>query len=129
MQTVIKNVYSEKVKASRARLKVAYRASTRGKAERSIQSKKYYATIHGRLHRIWNNMNQRCAHAAGYELIENKFVSAEDLITYVTNELNIDPRTLDCHRIDNVGNYEPGNIEFLTQEEHTLAHRALKGVD
>ena len=41
------------------------------------------------------------------------------------NILQIDPRGLKVHRIDNNRHYEPGNIEFLTQKEHNLRHRAL----
>ncbi len=85
---------------------------------------KYRATVDGCLHTIYGGMTSRCKHGKTYvdKGIENLFESPADLIDYVTNELKVDPRGLDCHRPDNDGHYERGNIEFLTKEEHFRKH-------
>lgn len=60
------------------------------------------------------------------KMIFNLFVSPEEFIQYVVNELKVDPRGRACHRIDDSGHYEKGNIEFLTAQEHAAAHVKLR---
>ncbi len=92
------------------------------------KDKNYYSTLHGYIRNLFRNMNQRCGTNKAYidRGIRNKFASPEYLIDYVINVLQIDPRGLDCHRIDPDGDYEPGNIEFLTEAQHYQVHRELK---
>lgn len=62
------------------------------------------------------------------KMIFNLFVSPEELIEYVMDKLKVDPRGLHCHRIDNSGHYEKGNIEFLTRVEHDKVHVELRKI-
>ncbi len=91
--------------------------------------KRYFNTIKGRLRRIYGSMKNRCNNLKhdhyknyGGRGIELKF-TIDEFIDYVVNDLQIDPRGLEIHRIDNDGHYEKGNIEFLTSKKHGLKHR------
>lgn len=79
------------------------------------------------LQSLYAGMNYRCSSIGWYidKGIDNRFLSTEHLTSYVLDTLCIDPRGLHCHRINNDWDYEPDNIEFLTQEEHAMVHRVL----
>lgn len=100
--------------------------------EALAKAKKRHTTIEGYLHNLYHNVNYRCAGKGESNRtyiekgVKNKFESAEHLISYVVEILKVDPRGLDCHRIDNDGNYEPGNIEFIDHDEHMKLHREKK---
>lgn len=49
--------------------------------------------------------------------IECRFTS-DEFVDYVVNVLKVDPRGLECDRIDNDGHYEKGNIQFITHKEN-----------
>ncbi len=112
----------EKIK----RRKKEYREANPEKTKRYC--KDYKETVSGNLHAKFSAMTFRCEHQKSYVNmgIKNEFESAEQLIDYVVNILQVDPRGKHCHRIDNAGHYEPGNIEFLTRAEHSEAHLRLK---
>ncbi len=57
---------------------------------------------------------------------KNLFESSDAFINYVVDVMQIDPRGLEIHRIDNGGHYEPGNIEFLTKLEHVNVHVEMR---
>ncbi len=97
------------------------------KIERSALNKRYFATVDGYLRQAYHGMTRRCSEQQSYieKEIKNKFNSPEHLISYVVEVLKVDPRGLDCHRIDNNGHYEKGNIEFLTRDGHLEAHRII----
>jgi len=63
--------------------------------------------------------------AKGKEYDKRYRQSADDFRDYVINELKVDPRGLQIHRIDNDGHYERGNIVFVTREEHKEIHMKL----
>ncbi len=44
---------------------------------------------------------------------------------YVTGVLGVDPRGLQCDRIDNEGHYERGNIRFVTAKENSHSRRNI----
>lgn len=87
-------------------------------------NKKRNLTINGRLHNLHSAMTFRCNTRQLYidKGIQNKFESPKHLIDYVVNILQVDPRGLDCHRIDDNGSYEKGNIEFLGHSAHRKLH-------
>ena len=119
----MKKYYLEHQEELKARNK-KYEVKRRGrKKEYNIE---YYKTIQGYLRNVYKNMKYRCGFSNGcYLNIENKFISADEFVDYVINELQVDPRGLDIHRIDNDGNYGPGNIEFLTEFQHQEKHRII----
>ena len=108
-----------KSKAGKARVN-AYDSAHR--EERNEARRSYHGTVKGYVQCLYDNMARRCDNSKFYADIECKFTSSIELLSYVVNILQVDPRGLDCHRIDNNGHYEKGNIEFLTEEEHKRHH-------
>ena len=111
----------------------AYQCTNVGKADQKERCKKYRKTIPGYLHTLYGHMKQRCTNPKchnyrnyGGRGIECKFEASDAFIAYVVDVLQVDPRGKQCHRIDSDGNYDLGNIEFLTAEEHVEKHRKLK---
>lgn len=103
-----------------------YRQTDKGRQNDRKKSKKYYNTINGYLRHIFNCIKQRCDNPIKqnkcYNKVKNLFISSDEFVNYVINELQIDPRGLQIHRIDNNGHYKPGNIEFLTLKKHKEIH-------
>ena len=103
--------------------KCIYRANRTKKAiiYRAIADKRYRSTVRGHLFQVFANMRKRCYdisnhryHRYGGRGIKIRFVSVNEFVDYVINELQVDPRGLTIDRIDNDGDYEPGNIRFTT---------------
>ncbi len=93
-------------------------------------NKARYNSLEGFVRHVYHNIAGRCKHRKLYidRGIECKFTSSDNLIDYVINELQIDPRGLECHRIDDNGHYEKGNIIFLTNEDHKKIHVELRSL-
>lgn len=128
---------SEKGKQIIAQRDKEYRQSDRGKQVLKEGQAKYHRGIKGFLHRLFNNINQRCNNpgATGYRYwggrgIRCLFKSFDEFFYYVTIDLGYDSveklKGLHIHRIENNGHYEPDNIEFLTSKEHKARHRREK---
>lgn len=99
--------------------------SEQGKIVSRRKEAAYRNSIHGNLMTRFNTITFRCQNRAYYldRGTENRFESATAFTDHVLSVMKIeDPRELHCHRIDNEGHYEPGNIEFLTAEEHANIH-------
>lgn len=86
---------------------------------------KYHKTIEGFLSRLWHRIGDRCNNPRniGYQNyggrgIRVKFASLNDFRDYIINELKVDPRGLTIDRINNDGNYERGNIRFVSKAEN-----------
>jgi len=95
------------------------------KIEKAQNSKKYRSTLKGCLRERFNRMKERCTNPRhprykdyGNRGIKVVFKNADAFINYVINELQLDPRGLQTDRINNEGNYEPGNIRFVTAKEN-----------
>ena len=93
----------------------------------------HHSTINRYLRHLFNNMKQRCCNLKrkdyeryGGRGIKVIFQSANEFIEYVVNVLQIDPRDLQIDRINNDGNYEKGNIRFVTAKENMQNQRRSK---
>ena len=102
-----------------------YWASEKGKAANRRNYQKRNATIEGHLGYVYHDIVKRCTKSGdkdycryGGRGIQCLFSSRQEFIDYVINDLQIDPRGLDCDRIDNDGDYERGNIRFVTHQEN-----------
>jgi len=97
--------------------------------KRRVYRKKYRKSIRGKVSEVYNSIMQRCNNSKhkkyeyyGGRGIRCLFKSGNEFADYVIDELKIDPRGLQIHRIDNDGHYERGNIVFVTREEHRKLH-------
>lgn len=90
-------------------------------------NQRYNKTLNGRLHRIYHTINSRCNNPKnaiykyyGGRGIKNLFTSVDDFINYVMYSLKITKFSqidgLEIDRINNNGNYERGNIRFVTHK-------------
>ena len=91
------------------------------KVEKKKCAVEYRSTINGQLRNVFAGMERRCNNpkAGNYKWYGGRgikvcFKSTNEFVDYVVNELCVDPRGLQIDRIDNNGNYEPGNIRFVT---------------
>lgn len=87
--------------------------------------RKHYNTLRGRLYQKYTDLNFRCNNPKspaykdyGGRGIQNLFPSFDAFFSYITNDLGITKFSqidgLQIDRINNNGNYEPGNIRFVT---------------
>lgn len=111
-QKIYQKTYQQEHKQERQKYQLNYRRS-------------YRKTIKGYLRYIWHGMLQRCNNTKnkdykhyGGRSIKVKFVSFDDFYDYVFNELKAEPKGLTIDRIDNDGNYERGNVRFITHMEN-----------
>ena len=108
------------------------------KAKQYLESKagirqkqaEYYTTLKGYLRHIFKGMKWRCTNpkAPNYKWYGQRgirvcFESFNDFYDYVVNGLKVDPRGLQIDRIDNEGNYEKGNIRWVTAKENCQNRR------
>ncbi len=107
-----------------------YSATERGKEAGRNRLKTYRGTINGHLVNIYHHIKERCEspHHSKYEYyggrgIVCRFRTSREFADYVINVLDIDPRGLDCDRIDNNGHYEKGNVQFITHKDNLAKRR------
>jgi len=109
-----------------------YNSSAYGKAANKRRQLVYKATVEGYLRCVYLGILKRCNNPKrvdykyyGGRGIRCLFSSAEEFISYVVDELQVNPHGLECDRIDNDGNYEPGNIRFVTHEVNMQNSRSV----
>lgn len=107
-----------------------YAKTNQSKQAKRKADKKYRQTIAGRLCHCFSDMKNRCNNIKrpqyknwGGRGIQVKFKSSGEFINYVINELKADPRGLQIDRINNNGNYEVGNIWFVTAKVNSNNRR------
>lgn len=114
-----------------------YRSTIKGKATLAKHHNRNRSTIKGylcsRYHRLYYRCNNPKCNVYNYyggRGIKCLFKNGEAFIDYVINVCGLDTldkiKSKDIHRIDNDGNYEPGNLEFLLPQEHKAKHRELR---
>ena len=108
-------------KAAHSRANKKYNQTPAGKESHCRGSKKSHSTIKGYLCTVFFNMKRRCTDpkAKSYNRYGGRgimvcFESLDDFRNYVIDVLKADPRGLQIDRINNDGNYEVGNIRFVT---------------
>ncbi len=112
-------------KASSKKSSAKWNRTDVGRESNRKSSAKSYSIVRGYLRIVFSGMNRRCTDPEhkSYKWyggcgIRVCFKSFDDFFDYVTNDLKIDPRGLTIDRIDNSGNYEKGNIRFVSQAEN-----------
>ncbi len=104
------------------------------KVKRAEYAKDYKETLVGCLRIRFNQMRQRCDNSnnPGYKnyggrSIKCLFKSSQEFVDYVINDLGCNIinkiRNLTIDRINNDGNYEKGNIHFVTIAENNKNKR------
>lgn len=101
----------------------------------SNNKKKYRQTTKGYLRNCFHNIQQRCNNPKtisykyyGAKGVKCLFKSFDSFYHYVAVDLGLiyeDIKDKEIHRI-NDGNYEPGEIKFLTPVEHRAKHKAMR---
>ena len=120
--------YYQGCKQKRQEYQSQYRQEHRKKIRQNDKKRKDTKTIRGRAYSVISNIRNRCYNvnhrpyqSYGARGIRLCFTVVE-LLQWL-NVKSINPVGLECHRIDNNGNYTLDNIEFLTSAEHGIKHR------
>ena len=110
-----------------------YFKTKRGRACIIVCQGTAFNSIESYLRRIFTGMVCRCTYPKhpsfkyyGGRGIQCLFPSAEEFIDYVINVLQVDPRGLQIDRVNNAGNYERGNVRFVTRSENQQNRRPYK---
>lgn len=102
------------------------------------QSHKIHGLHHTRIYNIWNNMKQRCYNpkasryythgARGIKVYGRWRKSVKAFYNYVSKLPHFGEKGYTLNRIDNDGNYEPGNVEWsddVTQANNKRNNRLV----
>ncbi len=89
-------------------------------------------TIVGHLRDVFSNMKKRCydPNDRNYKYYGGRGIkvcfTSDEFVHYVVDDLQEDPIGLTIDRIDNDGNYERGNIRFVSQAVNNQNRRSYK---
>ena len=78
----------------------------------------YIRCLFGTIKQRCNNPNRNQYKDYGGRGIKVLFESSDEFVDYIVDVLKIDPRGLEIDRVNNNGNYEKGNIRFVTPQEN-----------
>jgi len=112
---------------------IKHQKTKKGKAIHNKACSKYNKTVKGRAGACYYETKRRCEDKRhkkykhyGGRGIGSKFKSRAEFVDYVVDVLKVDPRRKQIHRIDNDGDYEKGNIEFLACKKHLEKHKKVR---
>ena len=86
---------------------------------------RYYSTYYG-IHSRCRNPNHAAYPNYGGRGITCFWDNADDFRTYILEELGPRPKNKELDRIDNDGNYEPGNLRWATRKQQQANTRQKK---
>lgn len=122
--------YGQTEQGKRTHRKASKKWRRMHKIECIKRNKEYRDTIIGYLRNRFLDMKRRCTDSKqecyknyGGRGIKCLFKSSDEFVNYVIDVLKVDPRGLTIDRIDNDGNYEKGNIRFVTRIENNRNKR------
>ena len=103
------------------------------KKERTIETSVIHGKSHTKIHNLWKNMKQRCSNpdnhkyknygGRGIKVCDEWNKDFQNFYDYVSQLPHYGEQGYSLDRIDNDGNYEPGNVKWSTSTEQSRNRR------
>ncbi len=134
---VCQKKYRQNHQGERKKYQHEYRQTLRGKENSRKRSKVHRNTLNGYLTQIYISINEYCnnpnnPHYKNYggRGIKCLFKSLNDFRNYIKFDMGITDikqiKVLQINRIDTLGNYEKGNLRFVTSSQNNTNSRKRK---
>lgn len=90
------------------------------------------------LYNCWNGIRRRCSNPGDHQyvnyggrgvVLHPAWLDYEVFEEWILSNLGPKPDRCTLDRIDNDGNYEPGNLRWATPKEQAANRRTVKGVE